>query len=143
LATAATLLVLLNLSSVGKVWVEEAQPTERPEVRVSAPTHGYSAPNSTTATKTDTPIIETPVSIQVDIKQVIADQRAHAPQDAVKAVHSVQHRGSGTWTRFSMIHALLIGAEYDHDDVDSPIAGGGSETRTAAAHRFSVAGPKG
>ncbi len=57
----------------------DAGPTMLPEMTVTAkPTDptSYSVPNATTATKTDTPIMETPVSIQVVPQQVLKDQQA-------------------------------------------------------------------
>jgi len=46
----------------------------------------YNRPNATTATKTDTPIMETPLSIQVVPKAVINDQQAIRVGDALKNV---------------------------------------------------------
>jgi iron complex outermembrane receptor protein len=50
----------------------------------------YSLPNASTATKTDTPIIETPVSIQVVSRAVLDDQQAIRLQDTIKNVSGVQ-----------------------------------------------------
>ena len=50
----------------------------------------YSVSNSSTATKTDTPIINTPMSIQVVPKQILRDQQAYRIQDAVRNVSGVQ-----------------------------------------------------
>jgi iron complex outermembrane recepter protein len=50
----------------------------------------YNRPNATTATKTDTPIMETPVNIQVVTRKVLDDQQAITLQDAVKNVAGVQ-----------------------------------------------------
>ena len=49
----------------------------------------YTRPNSTTATKTDTPIFDTPVSVQIVPKQVIQDQQAINMQDALNNVSGV------------------------------------------------------
>ncbi|WP_415880471.1 TonB-dependent siderophore receptor [Methylomonas sp. TEB] len=49
----------------------------------------YRLPNASTATKTDTPIMETPISIQVIPKAVIHDQQAVQLGDAVKNVSGV------------------------------------------------------
>jgi iron complex outermembrane receptor protein len=54
----------------------------------------YARRNASTATKTDTPIMETPVSIQVVPQQVLKDQQAYRIQDAVKNVSGVQQRFS-------------------------------------------------
>jgi iron complex outermembrane receptor protein len=70
-----------------------------PEVQVQAPeiresvhgsVEGYRAKRSATATKTDTPIRETPVSIQVVPKEVIEDQQATRLADVVQNVSGVR-----------------------------------------------------
>lgn len=69
--------------------------TTLPEMVVAEqPEQAYAVKQATTATKTDTPIIETPVSIQVVPQQVLQDQSAYRLQDAVKNVSGVQQRFS-------------------------------------------------
>jgi len=67
------------------------EPTVLPEMTVTAgPAEtSYSVPNASTATKTDTPIMETPVSIQVVPQQVLRDQQAIRLEDALKNVSGV------------------------------------------------------
>ncbi len=68
--------------------------TVLPEMTVTAkPTDAtsYTVPNASTATKTDTPIMETPVSIQVIPQQVLRDQQAFRLQDALENVSGVQY----------------------------------------------------
>lgn len=55
----------------------------------------YKITNSSTATKTDTSIMETPLSIQVVPKAVLKDQQAFRIQDAVKNVSGVQQKTFG------------------------------------------------
>lgn len=55
----------------------------------------YTVTNSATATKTDTPIMDTPVSIQVVSQAVLKDQQAFRMQDALKNVSGVQQRFDG------------------------------------------------
>ncbi|MGH8476355.1 MAG: TonB-dependent siderophore receptor [Methylococcales bacterium] len=50
----------------------------------------YAVPNATTATKTDTPIMETPANIQVLPRSLLDDQQVIRLQDAVKNVAGVQ-----------------------------------------------------
>ncbi len=50
----------------------------------------YNVFNATTATKTDTPILDTPVSIQVVPQQVLKDQQAVQLQDVLKNISGVQ-----------------------------------------------------
>ncbi|MDP3331255.1 MAG: TonB-dependent receptor [Methylococcaceae bacterium] len=49
----------------------------------------YSLPNAFTGTKTDTPLFDTPMSVQVVPKAVIADQQAIGLEDALKNVSGV------------------------------------------------------
>ncbi|NOU20666.1 MAG: TonB-dependent receptor [Methyloglobulus sp.] len=64
----------------------------------------YSVTNSTTATKTDTPIMDTPVSIQVVPKAVLRDQQAWRVEDAVKNVSGVQQ----TWASGGQYQDFVI-----------------------------------
>ena len=58
------------------------------------PVDGYKASRSATATKTDTPIIDTPASIQVVPRDVIEDQGARRLIDVVRNTSGVQIHGS-------------------------------------------------
>jgi iron complex outermembrane receptor protein len=62
------------------------------EIRESAygPVEGYRAERTGTATKTDTPIRDTPAAIQVVPKQVIEDQQAIRITDVIQNVSSVR-----------------------------------------------------
>lgn len=77
--------------------------TTLPEVTVSAKLPdesaygavvGYSARRSATATKTDTPLRETPVSVQVIPREVLEDQAAMNLKDAYENVSGVQTSGN-------------------------------------------------
>jgi iron complex outermembrane receptor protein len=50
----------------------------------------YNRKNASTATKTDTPIMDTPMSIQVVSQQVMKDQQVVTVEDAIKNVSGVQ-----------------------------------------------------
>ena len=56
--------------------------------------NSYTVTNSSTATKTDTPIMETPVSIQIVPKKVLDDQQAYNAREALKNVSGVQQSTS-------------------------------------------------
>ena len=61
-----------------------------------APVEGYRATHSYTATKTDTPILDIPASIQVVPEQVIEDQQIVGLKGVVKNVSGIQYaRGAG------------------------------------------------
>ncbi|MGQ0555619.1 MAG: TonB-dependent receptor plug domain-containing protein [Nitrospiraceae bacterium] len=64
--------------------VVEARP-----VMVTAQRDTYTVTHATTATKTDTPIMETPVSIQVIPQQVLKDQQAFRLEQALRNVSGV------------------------------------------------------
>ncbi len=69
------------------------EPTVLPEMTVTATPGqdtGYNVPNATTATKNDTPIMETPVSIQVVPQAVMDDQQVIGVKDALKNISGVQ-----------------------------------------------------
>ncbi len=51
---------------------------------------GYTVPNATSATKTDTPIFDTPVSIQVMPRELLDDQQAFTAQEALKNISGIQ-----------------------------------------------------
>lgn len=55
----------------------------------------YSKPNAVTATKTDTPIMQTPVSVQVIPQQVLQDQQVIVIEQALQNVSSVYTIGNG------------------------------------------------
>lgn len=81
---------------------------ELPSVTVTADTEStteqrqrYYVPNAHAATKTDTPIIETPVSIQVIPRAVIDDQKTPRIKDALENVSGVRPQPSlGTGATF-------------------------------------------
>ncbi|MBW4553082.1 MAG: TonB-dependent siderophore receptor [Aphanocapsa sp. GSE-SYN-MK-11-07L] len=55
---------------------------------------GYFVPDSSTATRTDTPIRDIPASIQVIPRQVLEDQNVERLQDALQNVSGVTKRGN-------------------------------------------------
>jgi iron complex outermembrane receptor protein len=72
--------------------------TALPEMTVTAQgwtQNRYSVPNTAVATKLDTPIMQTPVSIQVVPQQVLVDQQAFRLEDALKNVSGVQREHGG------------------------------------------------
>ena len=74
----------------------------------------YAVTNSSTATKTDTPLMKTPASIQVIPKAVIQDQQAYRLEDVVKNVSGVQsqHSFGGDYETFVMRGFLQSTANY-------------------------------
>ncbi|MFI3197929.1 MAG: TonB-dependent siderophore receptor [Methylococcaceae bacterium] len=74
----------------------------------------YAVTNSSMSTKTDTPLMETPASIQVITKAVIQDQQAYRLEDVVKNVSGVQtqHSFGGDYETFVMRGFLQSTANY-------------------------------
>lgn len=106
-----------------------------PAVTVTAPTGyeaddpynpDYSLPNASTATKTDTPIMETPFSIQVVPKQVLEDVQAIRSTDALDYVSGIfRASGSGDffdWTTRRGFNNFPLG-DY-RDGMPWPLGGG-------------------
>ncbi|MGH8655994.1 MAG: secretin and TonB N-terminal domain-containing protein [Gammaproteobacteria bacterium] len=74
---------------------------ELPEITVTASpldATSYNVFNATTATKTDTPIMETPFSIQVVSQQVLKDQQTFRLEQALRNVSGVYTQPMGIWT---------------------------------------------
>jgi len=71
------------------VFAQSDDTPQRVEV-TAAKSPSYSAQTATGATKTDTPILETPMSVQVVPRDVIDDQAIRRSIDAVKNVSGVQ-----------------------------------------------------
>ena len=59
-------------------------------VMVTAQRDAYTVTHATTATKTDTPLMETPVAVQVVPKQVLQDQRVNRLHEALENVSGVR-----------------------------------------------------
>ncbi len=98
---------------------QEAQqePTRLPPIVVETaqetavgPVDGYAAKRSATGTKTDTPIIETPVSVQVIPRDVIEDQVAIELKDVYENVSGVQQAGN-TLNAQSAVLPIIRGFE--------------------------------
>lgn len=92
-------LLTLNLlaSACLSAWAQTPPPpttpttptAELPRVEVTGTAPGYQAPATPTATKTDTPVLLTPQSVQVVPRAVLNDQKALTLTDAVRNVAGV------------------------------------------------------
>jgi iron complex outermembrane recepter protein len=75
--------------------------------------HDYNRPNATTATKTDTPVMETPVSVQVVPRGVLADKQSITLPDAVNGhVSGVLGRTGGGYLYDNFIIRGLPGSGF-------------------------------
>ncbi|MCX5727449.1 MAG: TonB-dependent siderophore receptor [Nitrospirae bacterium] len=75
----------------GEMPVVESKP-----VLVAASRESYVVPNATSGTKTNTPIMETPLNVQVVTQQVLRDQQVINLSDALKNVSGVTTTSAGT-----------------------------------------------
>lgn len=102
-------LTLLPLAAACMALVAQAQTSGTlPEVRVRASTEGetaktpvigYKARNATTATKTDTPLLETPQAVTVVPRDQMVDQGATNVQDALNYAAGVRSDAYGVDSR--------------------------------------------
>jgi iron complex outermembrane recepter protein len=94
----------------------------------------YSLPNASTATKMDTPIMETPFSVQVVPKQVLEDQQVVRLDKALNNVAGVLNRpGNGGGQDMSYIRGFANNAYYrDGFVLPTTIGGGGTTKRDTA-----------
>jgi len=99
-------LALMSLASLLPAAPVAAQTL--PEVRVEAaseretatsPVNGYKARNAATATKTDTPLIETPQAVTVITRDQMVDQGATTVQDALNYAAGVRSNAYGLDSR--------------------------------------------
>ena len=85
----------MSESTLPKVTVE-ADSAYDPEYYADPYNKDYVIPNATAGTKTDTPIIETPLNVQVISKQVLKDQQVIRLTDSLKNVSGVTTNSSNS-----------------------------------------------
>jgi iron complex outermembrane recepter protein len=81
-------------TTLPKVTVEANSQAYDPAWEHDTRNPSYNRTHSTTATKTDTPIMDTPISIQVVPKKILDDQQAYDIKEALKNVSGVQQSTS-------------------------------------------------
>jgi len=88
-------------------------------------TEGYTVTNASTATKTDTPLIETPVSVQVIPRQVLDDQKATTLDEALSNVAGVRASSIG-WAETIYLRGFSTSTYFrDGFRIDDPSGLGG------------------
>jgi iron complex outermembrane receptor protein len=117
-------LTLKTMTVVGKAEYDSTDPYNT----------DYTRPNASTATKTDTPIMETPFSVQVVPSQVIEDQQVVRVEKALTNVAGViQRPGNGGGQDMSYIRGFANNAYYrDGFRLPTVIGGGGTTKRDTA-----------
>ena len=111
---------VVPLPAIGE-YQTQSTPTEELEARpvlVTAQRESYKVERATTATKTDTPIMETPVSIQVIPQQVLKDQQAFRLEQALRNVSGVYMEPMTTFQGAGEVFSLR-GFSIGHGGADS------------------------
>lgn len=91
--------VLLVLAVAGAAGAAEPEPAPLPEVVVTAgPDDPYAATEATTATKTDTPLLEVPQAVRVVPEALMLDRDARSLESALQTVAGVYT--GGTYANF-------------------------------------------
>ena len=99
----------------------------------------YTVTNSSTATKTDTPIMETPVSIRVVPKAVMSDQKTTTIKDALENVSSVRPQSSLGLSNGFIIRGFRNGRVYRNGLVANGVGiGEGAQYDSANLERLEV-----
>jgi iron complex outermembrane receptor protein len=88
----AIAIVVLTLNNAR---AQEAKPVEQIVVTGTAIAGDYAATDAGTGTKTDTPLMQTPLSVQVVPQQVLLDQKVTSIDQALKNVSGVTVGGGG------------------------------------------------
>ncbi|MDX3906522.1 MAG: TonB-dependent siderophore receptor [Pigmentiphaga sp.] len=108
----ASLTVALGLLPAAAIAQTESSPATLQEIRVEAatdretatgPVYGYAAQRSATATKTDTPLVETPQSVTVVTRDQMVDQGATSIQDALGYAAGVRSDAYGLDSRVDSV----------------------------------------
>lgn len=93
LATALCVAGIINLPAIAQEQSDvkaQQQVSTLPTVTISGDREGYQSPSSSTATRTNTPSLQTPQSIQIVSQAVIRDQNALTVSEALRNVAGVQ-----------------------------------------------------
>lgn len=114
------LTIVLTSVSVAMIHAQQVSgtgTTVMPETDINADhSDAYNATNATTATKTDAPIMQTPVSVQVVPQQVISDQGDTRSGDALNNVSGVVQNNDGYSTADSFTIRGFDDSELVFDD---------------------------
>ena len=124
----ALILVVLAAPALAQQ-ASPAPTTELSKMTVSdTAEEGYSRSDSSTATKTDTPLIETPASIQVVTQQMLQDQKALTFDQALVNVAGVRSSTIG-WDENIYLRGFPTSTYFrDGFRIDDPSGLGGTAT---------------
>jgi iron complex outermembrane receptor protein len=118
---------------------EEIPVVEANPVLVTAPRESYTADRAMSATKTDTPLQETPVSVQVVPRQVIDDQKTPRLAEVLENVSGVRtNQTIGTGNQFIIRGFNTVGSLYRNGLLAMSPLGFPAEVDTANIERIEV-----
>lgn len=81
--------IALGFAMCSGAWAQQTQEEALPTVTITETSDAYQAPSTSAATKTDTPVLLTPQSMQVVPRAVLNDQSALTLTDAIRNVAGV------------------------------------------------------
>lgn len=96
--------IALDDSTASSIELQPMQVEGRLPASAFAPVSGYHAERASSASKTDTPILETAQSVSVVTAEQIADRKAGSVEDAVAYVAGVRVGDSGLDPRYDQIY---------------------------------------
>jgi len=122
---------------------KEGKPIPLPPVTVTAPYAQPAVPErATTATKTDTPLIDIPASIQVVPKELLADQGAYSLDGVLKNVSGVTQAAGTNYGFFNSYQVRGLQQKFLRDGVpDGPSVNGYARTLTDVERVEVLKGP--
>lgn len=126
-ALASTLVVARDAAAMdaGALESQLARDTALEAVKVESQRIGYAVPESDVATKTDTPLLETPASVQVISRQVIEDQAARTLDEVLANVAGARGSSAG-WSEDIYLRGFVTSTYFrDGFRIDDPSGLGG------------------
>ena len=106
---AAFALLCSGVGTLAANATEPQSPTELPKITVHETVEGgYSVSNANTGTKTDTPILETPLNIQVVPQQVLLDQQVTRIDQALRNVSGIAFTAGGDTSFGNPFDAVVL-----------------------------------
>ncbi|WP_439566641.1 TonB-dependent receptor plug domain-containing protein, partial [Gloeocapsopsis crepidinum] len=123
----------------GSEVVEESEETIQVVV-TAQPEQGYQVDRATTATRTETPLLDVPRSVQVVPQQVIEDQRVTTVGDALRNVSGIAQDSTplSIFSDFIRVRGFTIGRDYFTNGIRNEFTGYNLGQETANIERIEV-----
>lgn len=129
--------------STGVVAAQDEKPIPLPEVKVEAPYTRPAVPErATTGTKTDTPLLDVPASVQVVPKEVFAEQGAYSLDAVTRNVSGVNLAAQSAYGFFNNFLIRGLAQQFLRDGlIDGPQINGYARTLTDVERVEVLKGP--